>query len=59
MTGACAICERPIANIPADAGPVFCPACAAHPGLIRAYREGFERGLADAEAANAAERDAP
>jgi hypothetical protein len=49
-TIACGICERPIANAPSDAGPVLCPACAAHPELVRAFREGFARGKADAEA---------
>jgi hypothetical protein len=42
---ACAICERPIANMPPDAPPVLCPLCAAHPGLVRAFTERERRRL--------------
>jgi hypothetical protein len=61
---ACAICERPIANAPADAPAVLCPLCAAHPGLVRAFTARLRRrrrtsqanaGLTQAEAARQAE----
>jgi hypothetical protein len=47
-TIACDLCERPISNAPADAGPVLCPLCAANAGLVRAWREGLAR-KSDAE----------
>ena len=42
-TIACGICERPITGAPPDAGPTLCPLCAAHPLLVRAFREGLAR----------------
>ena len=40
----CAVCERPIGGAPAGACGVFlCPACAAKPTLLAAFREGRAR----------------
>jgi hypothetical protein len=47
---ACAICERPIANMPPDAPAVLCPLCAAQPLLVKAFTERQRRRVSSSEA---------
>jgi hypothetical protein len=54
VTGACAICERPIANMPEGAPDVLCPLCAAQPLLVRAFTEREARRRASSSEAEAA-----